>query len=248
MLKLNSANTSLVVSILLAGVLVLIAAIPTASAEGRGWHTKKNNSYYITKGGHRGPHHSRKYQRHNKPAHWKYRRPAHYYRVIEPSHRHVRGYSNHTHGWRANRHHHNTQKSVRRSGFEFNQVMGGQIIGAILGGAAGTQFGKGNGRTVAIAGGAILGAIIGGEVGKTMQAADQQQANRVLEATPTGQTITWNNPDTGRGYQMTPTKTYKTESNVYCREYTSKARIGGSQNRVYGQACRMPDGSWKILN
>ena len=33
----------------------------------------------------------------------------------------------------------------------------------------------------------------------------------------------------------------------YCREYQSIVRIGGAEQPSYGTACRMPDGSWKIV-
>lgn len=238
----------ILISILLGGVLALSAAIAPAFADGRGWHNKKTVHHKETRVGHYNRNHAHKHRWHQGRNHWRYQRPATYYRVIEPPHRHYPKYKRSHHKEYGNRHHYHNKKPSYYRGSGIDRVTGGQIIGAILGGVAGTQFGKGNGRTVAIAGGAILGAIIGGEVGKSMQAADQQQANHVLETTPTGQQITWNNPDTGRQYQMTPTKTYKTESNLYCREYTSRVTIGGSRKKVYGQACRMPDGSWKILN
>ncbi len=130
----------------------------------------------------------------------------------------------------------------------FDKVMGGRIIGALLGGAAGTQFGKGRGRTVAIVGGAIIGAVIGGEVGKSMQKSDQNQASHVLENVPTGQTVTWRNPDTGRDYEMTPTKTYRTSSNLPCREYSTWVFVDGFEEQVTGRACRTPDGRWKMLS
>jgi hypothetical protein len=30
----------------------------------------------------------------------------------------------------------------------------------------------------------------------------------------------------------------------YCREYTTRARVGGHRQQTYGQACLQPDGSW----
>lgn len=32
----------------------------------------------------------------------------------------------------------------------------------------------------------------------------------------------------------------------YCREYQTTASIGGRQERLYGRACLMPDGSWQF--
>jgi hypothetical protein len=34
----------------------------------------------------------------------------------------------------------------------------------------------------------------------------------------------------------------------YCREYTSRASVGGRIQETYGQACQQPDGSWEIIS
>ena len=200
--------------------------------------------------------------------HRKYKKKVTYYKVVESRHHPRNSHRKKHHGWypkyerrhnhdqlshwkhRHNRHHqpHRHKDTRRTSGFDLSGINGGHIIGAILGGAAGTQFGKGRGRTVSILGGAVLGAVIGGEVGKSMQASDHAQANRVLETAPTGQTITWNNPETGRQYEMTPTRTYRTSNNLPCRDYTSWVFVDGFEEQVKGRACRMPDGRWKMMS
>jgi len=124
---------------------------------------------------------------------------------------------------------------------------GGTILGAIFGAAAGTQVGKGKGRAVAILGGAVLGAVLGGEVGRSMEESDRARTQRVLETTPTGQSTAWQNPDTGSRYKVVPTNTYKTGSNVDCRDFTTWAVIDGYEEEIKGTACRQPDGTWKQL-
>jgi surface antigen len=42
-----------------------------------------------------------------------------------------------------------------------------------------------------------------------------------------------------------PVVTYRSTAE-YCREYTAPIVIGGSEVMGYGQACRRPDGSWKL--
>lgn len=185
------------------------------------------------------------------------------YKVVESRHHPRRTYRKKHNGWYPKyerRHNHNQyrphryqrphryKETHRTSGFNFNGINGGNIIGAILGGVAGTQFGKGRGRAVSIIGGAVLGAVIGGEVGKSMQASDHDQASQVLETVPTGQTISWNNPQTGRQYEMTPTRTYRTSNNRPCRDYTSWVFVDGFEEQVKGRACRMPDGRWKMMS
>ncbi len=171
------------------------------------------------------------------------------YRHWRRHHKHRHDYD---HGYR--RHGNRTQYVVKHvpyrapqyksSELSGNSLVGG-LIGAALGAAAGTQFGKGSGRTVAIIGGGLLGALIGGNLGKSMSQTDQNQVNQALETSRTGRAISWRNPDTGGTYKVTPTKTYKVAENSYCREYTTWGMVGGYEEKLFGTACRQPDGSWK---
>lgn len=123
----------------------------------------------------------------------------------------------------------------------------GTILGAVIGAAAGTQVGKGKGRIVAVLGGAVIGAVLGGEIGRSMQKTDLAQAQNALETSPTGQSVTWRNPDTGTQYRMLPTRTYKSGSNQDCREFTTWAGIDGNEENVRATACRQPNGNWQQL-
>lgn len=122
----------------------------------------------------------------------------------------------------------------------------GRVIGGILGGVLGSQVGDGDGRTAAIIAGTIIGASIGGSVGRNMDENDRLRAAHSLENNRTGTSTEWRNPDTGYQYQMTPTKTYQTESGP-CREYEMQAWIDGRREIVTGTACRQPDGSWRNM-
>ncbi len=129
----------------------------------------------------------------------------------------------------------------------------GTLLGAVGGAVAGAQFGKGSGQLVGVALGTLAGAFIGSEVGRSLDNADRaimaQSTQRTLEATPTGQTTTWNNPDTGVQGTVTPTRTYQEpKTQEYCREYQQTVMIGGQEETAYGTACRQPDGSWKVVN
>lgn len=41
---------------------------------------------------------------------------------------------------------------------------------------------------------------------------------------------------------------YQDAQGRYCREYQTTGIIDGRQERLYGTACRMPDGSWEFVN
>jgi hypothetical protein len=45
-----------------------------------------------------------------------------------------------------------------------------------------------------------------------------------------------------------PTRDFRDGSGRYCREYQRTAIIGGREQPVYGTACLMPDGAWRIVS
>jgi surface antigen len=137
------------------------------------------------------------------------------------------------------------------SGYGNKQVAGG-LLGAAGGAVLGSQVGSGNGRLAATAIGTLLGAVAGSSIGQGLDrtdrayAADAQQA--ALEQAPVGQTITWNNPDSGHSGEVTPTRTWQAGPDRYCREYQQTVIVGGMPQSGYGTACRQPDGSWQVVN
>ena len=127
----------------------------------------------------------------------------------------------------------------------------GTIGGAGAGALLGSQFGKGSGNLAMVGLGTLAGALVGGSVGKSLDSADRmaaQGAERRAYAAPIGDTITWNNPQSGNRGTITPTRDGYTNSGSYCREFQNTIMVGGEQKRGYGTACRQPDGSWKIIS
>ena len=128
----------------------------------------------------------------------------------------------------------------------------GTLIGAGLGGLAGSQIGSGTGQLAAIGAGVLLGGLLGSEVGRSLDKADEaylaNNAQSTLETAPTGASSSWVNPDSGNSGSLTPTHTYATASGQPCREYHSTVTIDGQTENVYGTACREPDGSWRFVN
>ena len=129
------------------------------------------------------------------------------------------------------------------------QTVGG-LTGAALGGLLGAQFGGGRGQLATTAVGVLLGALAGSEIGRTMDQVDRMKASQAAtQATqaPLGQTITWNNPNTGNYGTYTPTRDGTSSSGEYCREYQQTVTIGGQTQQGYGIACRQPDGTWRLM-
>lgn len=132
-----------------------------------------------------------------------------------------------------------------------NKQLIGTGGGAILGGLAGSQIGGGSGRLWATGAGVLLGALVGSEIGSSLDNADRAaaaQANQRAYSAPLGETIRWNNPDSGNYGTITPTRDGRTSSGAYCREYQQTIYVGGQQQSGYGTACQQPDGSWKVVN
>ena len=125
-------------------------------------------------------------------------------------------------------------------------IIGG-AIGAAAGAAIGSTIGDGDERRAAIAAGAVIGTTVGGAIGRTMDEADQACVGQTLEYAEDGQVIEWTSPE-DETYQLVPTRTYQVETGQYCREYRTQARIGGTLERVYGRACRQPNGSWELVS
>jgi len=133
-----------------------------------------------------------------------------------------------------------------------NKQTGGTLLGAGLGALAGSQIGGGRGQLVAVAVGALGGAFLGSEIGKSLDRADRaamaQTTNQALETGPSGQSVSWRNPDSGHYGTVTPRPAVQNSSGEYCREYTQTVNVGGRTEEAYGHACRQPDGTWKIVN
>lgn len=147
--------------------------------------------------------------------------------------------------------------SIGVSGCESLQGAGskeriGAATGAVLGGILGSKVGKGNGKLWATGIGVLLGTLVGSEAGRSLDKADMvyaQRANNDAHTAPMGETISWNNPESGNSGSVTPTREGTDDSSGrYCREYQQTIYIGGEQEMGYGIACQQPDGSWEIVS
>ena len=80
----------------------------------------------------------------------------------------------------------------------FNKQNIGRAVGGVVGGLLGSQFGGGKGQLATTAVGALAGFWLGGKLGEQLDAADKQALARTTStALETGNTQTWQNPDTG---------------------------------------------------
>jgi surface antigen len=127
----------------------------------------------------------------------------------------------------------------------------GTGAGAIGGGLLGSQIGGGSGQLWATGAGVLLGALIGSEIGSSLDRADQMymgQAETRAHTAAVGETISWNNPQTGHSGSYTPVRDGTSSSGRYCREYQQTVTVGGQKQSAYGTACQQPDGSWEVVS
>jgi len=129
------------------------------------------------------------------------------------------------------------------------QTIGG-LSGAALGGLLGAQFGSGTGQLATTAAGVLIGALVGSDIGRTMDDVDRLKADQAVNRSHTatlGETIAWNNPQSGNSGTITPVRDGTSTSGRYCREFQQTVVIGGKTEQGYGIACREPDGAWRLL-
>ncbi|MBM3561444.1 MAG: glycine zipper 2TM domain-containing protein [Alphaproteobacteria bacterium] len=128
---------------------------------------------------------------------------------------------------------------------------GGAVLGGAGGALIGSQFSHGGSRLLWTAAGTLLGAFVGSEVGKSLDRVDQmsmKQAETQAQSAPIGNTIQWNNPQTGNHGTITPVRDgANTRTGEYCREFQQTVTIGNETKQAYGTACQRPDGSWEIV-
>ena len=72
----------------------------------------------------------------------------------------------------------------------------------------------------------------------------QQQA---LETAPSGTSTAWQNPDSGNSGAIVPQPAVQQARRHLLREFQQTVTVGGNTETAYGQACRQPDGQWKII-
>ncbi len=125
----------------------------------------------------------------------------------------------------------------------------GAATGAAAGGLIGAAADGGDGE--AIVAGVLLGGLLGGALGNALDQQDRlymaEAMQQGLETSRSGYETEWHNPDSDHFGSVTPTRTWRTASGEYCREYQQTVTIGGRTEHAYGEACRESDGSWRVV-
>jgi len=146
----------------------------------------------------------------------------------------------------------NAQAGGITGGGGFDKQDIGTGLGALGGAALGTSLTHGKGKIAGGVIGALVGAGLGNAVGASLDRADmayyQNTQQKALETAQAGQSLPWNNPQSGNSGVVIPQAPFKNETGQYCREFQNKITVGGKTESGYGTACRQPDGSWQIVS
>ncbi|HEX7013560.1 MAG TPA: RT0821/Lpp0805 family surface protein [Steroidobacteraceae bacterium] len=123
----------------------------------------------------------------------------------------------------------------------------GTVLGAVVGGAIGSQVGEGSERTVAIIVGSVLGAVIGREIGESMDDGDRACIGHTLELVPVGKSVRWVNEKTRVAYVVSPLAPAKGDAKN-CRRFKLEVSLDGRSKLSERRACRDEHGAWSIVD
>ena len=121
----------------------------------------------------------------------------------------------------------------------------GAVVGGLVGGIIGNKTTSGKNRKLGTLAGALIGAVVGSEIGRNMDNTDAQCTNQALERAPDGRAVTWDNPNTGHKYSVTPTDTYKRDDGTYCRNFKTTVKAQAGTQNYNDTACRNDQGVWE---
>jgi surface antigen len=127
-----------------------------------------------------------------------------------------------------------------------NKKVIGAIMGGAIGGVVGAQVGDGAGRSIAILVGSAAGALIGQHVGRKMDEADRACVGEALEKAGDNRPVAWASSDGSTTYRVTPLAS-ASQSDPDCRMFELEAATSAGSSTSKAQACRDPDGSWRVI-
>lgn len=134
----------------------------------------------------------------------------------------------------------------RRSGGDFcDRALAGAIVGAVTGGAIGSQVAKGNDRAVAIVLGGLIGGVLGHEIGRRIDESDRRCMGRALEHAEPGIEVGWRNPESGLDYDLRGFGPIEDRHGVRCRDF--QMRVDDGRWRA-AEACQRGDGAWQLVS
>jgi surface antigen len=126
----------------------------------------------------------------------------------------------------------------------------GIVVGAAAGGVIGAQLGGGLGKSFMIASGIMAGGAVGYVAARKLEMSDRnahdKSASQAFAKTADGTTSYWKNPETGSSGIIVPTRSYHAGDGSYCRDYRTTVAVKEDFIRGRGIGCQEASGDWKI--
>lgn len=126
---------------------------------------------------------------------------------------------------------------------------GSVVAGAVIGGLVGNQFGGGTGRALMTAAGTVAGGFLGNHLFKTRAQSEFERdaAQRALNASASGQRVTWSDPRTHESGYFIALNTRRMNDGRICRDFRRGLSIGEKEvDETTGTACLRSNGQWDI--
>lgn len=96
------------------------------------------------------------------------------------------------------------------------------------------------------------GVVVHGHVGKIVAKHlthyDSVQVNQTLETVKTGHSRAWYNDSSGKLFTVSLLRTYQNDNASDCRDYRFHVKRDGHSRSIEGSACRLNNGSWKLVS
>jgi surface antigen len=122
----------------------------------------------------------------------------------------------------------------------------GAVVGGAVGGAIGSSVGKGDNKPIAILVGSVVGAVIGAKIGRDIEQQDRSCIAHSLELAQDRTRVTWENPNTGVKYLLTPKSGFERDG-LHCRAFELRRAAGGGTETSQGKACQSQEGRWDLV-
>ena len=127
----------------------------------------------------------------------------------------------------------------------------GQIIGAALGGYAGSKIGTGTTKDISVILGGAAGYILGGKIIEILSKKERDEFNNVIENSlnysPDNSGESWKSKENQDiSGEVVPRNNYKIK-NKNCRDFKKVIRKNNDIFEEDSTACRNKDGNWEVI-
>jgi surface antigen len=93
----------------------------------------------------------------------------------------------------------------------------------------------------------VIGAVVGAKIGRDIEQQDRSCIAHSLELAHDRARVTWDNPNTGVKYMLTPKAGFE-QGDLHCRVFELRRSLDGRTEISDGKACQSHEGRWHLVN